>query len=574
LQLDTRLQQPGPANQKIDGTMTLTGDWVVTVSDDADSGYTAACELRGAHVTGKGFGDVAPADVARLERRLGSRFWVSYQRDGAARQLHFPKELPDDVRNFLTLIVTQSQLVRPPQASDQWTATERDGAGTYLASYHQGTAHELVKQKLRYLSVDGAVAAQGAGLHTSVNVNIEGAETTFTLDGDQLGGLTSQERMHIDASLGGLALGVEIHLALTNARRGREDALIGSLERARPDVESGPVITQRASDEELAARKDARLLKDATLPALLKTVEENKDDGKAEWRTRDTLAAWFRRRPADIAAGLAFVDRASDGARARIVLEALGAAGTAPAQAALCGIASDAHKPAERRVDALTALVGTASASPATVSALIELMAATDANVSRQALYVAGGVAHQSLVSDPAGAQRIETELLSRLSRAKDGHARADVLASLGNLGTKTIVPAIEHALQDPDVQVRVQAARALRKIEGPAADKLVVATMTGDGEARVRQAAIAAAGERAIGPFVESLAQLVTGDPVDFVRTTAIETAAHHVNESPVLRDALAEAAAHDHSPGVQRLARKALGTQLAQAEKPAATP
>ena len=141
--LETKLQQAGAAASSRDGTTTLIGEWVVTVSGGSDAGYDLACELRHAHVAGRGFGNVEAADIERLERKLSGRFWVSYQADGAATELHFPREMTDDVRNFLELLVTEAQLVRPVRPVSQWTATERDGAGSYFAAYQQLGAQEI-----------------------------------------------------------------------------------------------------------------------------------------------------------------------------------------------------------------------------------------------------------------------------------------------------------------------------------------------------------------------------------------------------------------------------------------------
>src|SRR4051812_19356398 len=150
--LQARMQQPnGPVGAN-DSQTTVKGDLVATVSGVSEAGVEMAYELRHPQFDGVGFGDVSAADRALVEQKLTPRFWVTHQPDGAARALHFPREMAPDVRNLLALIVTEMQLVRPAQPAPQWTATERDGAGTYLVAYIQPGPREITKRKLRYLS--------------------------------------------------------------------------------------------------------------------------------------------------------------------------------------------------------------------------------------------------------------------------------------------------------------------------------------------------------------------------------------------------------------------------------------
>src|SRR5580658_940664 len=53
ISLESRLQQAGASTAAHDGgTVVLTGDWVVTVSDYSPAGYDVACELQHARVAG------------------------------------------------------------------------------------------------------------------------------------------------------------------------------------------------------------------------------------------------------------------------------------------------------------------------------------------------------------------------------------------------------------------------------------------------------------------------------------------------------------------------------------------
>ena len=557
--LETTLHPQGKVGAGRGGATTLTGEWVVTVSGASAGGTDVACELRHPHVAGTGFGDVDPADVARLEQNLAARFWVSYQVDGAATALHFPRALGDDVRNFLELLVTESQLVRPARPDPQWTATERDGAGGYLAAYRQPGPTEIVKRKIRYLALDGA----GAPRASAVNVRIDGAETHYALDAQGVvRDLAGREALRIDAQMGAPGLDVAIKLHLANGRVGEARDLVGSLERAASGLETGPIVTQRASADELLARRDARLMRDADFARLLEAVERKQADAT----TPLALEAFLRRRPGDVGRAVAFVRRAGADA-AEVVLRALGAAGTAATQDALGGLAADGGAPFRLRLDALGAFIETKQPTAATVSLLIQMMDSPELELRRQALYVAGAVGGDGHDASPGASAELQAALLDRWGKTS-GDARLDLLVALGNLGTSAVVPALEKALSDPSAAIRAGAARALRKVKDPSADRLIAAAMTGDRDPGVRAAAVLAASFRPFGPLAEPLAHAVRADPVEYVRSDAIEAVASHVDDSPLIGQALLGAATSDPSPGIRRLARKTLGRRLASAE------
>jgi len=548
--LETRISQPGAADDRAT-TITLRGDWVSTVSGESASGYDVAYELEGAHAEGTGLGDVRAADVAQLEHHLAERFWVTYQPDGAATRVHFPKDMTDDVRNFLELVATQVQLVRPAAAQRQWTATERDAAGTYFAAYDDLGAGAILKRKMRYVTLDGTA---GPG-DSTVAVRVDASEVRFSVDAAGLvDTVAGSEATHVDAKLGALGLNVDIRIRLDHPRSTRAPDLIGSFEGAKPGLDSGPIATQRASDEEMQARHDARLLYGVTITDVLDTVHS----GHADDKTRERLEAFMRQHPGDIPRALTFV-RAADHDQAATVLQALGAGGTPPAQDAICTVASDDRAPTPLRTEALAALVRTKQPTASTVATLLRLMDAPDPALRRQALYMTGTAGNASATRDPQTTARIETDLLARWDRCS-AQTCVDVLAALGNLATPAIVPAVEHALADGNPSVRAAAVSALRRVKVPSADPFIAAAMTGDKDPSVRAAAVFAATFRPVGPLLEALSHAIETDAADYVRSAAIEAVAGHIDESPLVEKALASAAAKDPVAGVRRLASQAL--------------
>jgi HEAT repeat protein len=549
--LETHIRQAGPGHDK-DTVITLTGDWVATVSAESPAGTDVAYELHDAHAAGSGFGDVGSDDVAKLERNLGQRFWVTYQPDGAATRVHFPREMPDDVRNFLELVATQSQFVRPLVATPQWTATERDAAGAYFATYDTEAPGHLLKRKLRYLAVDGA----STGRDSAIGVRVDESEMHFSLDTQgRVDSCVGREATYVDAKLGALGLDIEIALRMDHPRDGRDATLAGSLERAEAGLESGPIVTQRASDAEMVARRDARLVRGLTLAQALDVVRAGHPDDAS----RSRLEALLRVRPDDIPPALVFA-RGADRQAAVVLLQALGAAGTPAAQQALCAVAQDEGVPLAIRTESVGALVRTRRPTPATIDALLDLTGAKAPELRQLALYMTGTAGAHSVQSDPPAAARIEGELLRRFESC---HAEGcvDVLAALGNLGTPGIVPSVERALGAADAAERAAAVRALRGVGAPDADRLISKTMTEDTQPSVRAAAVFAATFRSLQALFPALARAIEQDPSEDVRSAAIEAVAGHVDESAQVDRALAAAASKDRSAGIRRLASRTLG-------------
>jgi hypothetical protein len=554
--MDVGLEKPSrdPSGGGAPLRTTLSGDWVATIVGATATDYDVAYELQHARVTGDGVAGASEADRASFERRLGHRFWVTYQPDGAATRAHFPRDMADDVRNLLQLVVTEMQLTRPAQAAPQWTSTERDGAGTYFAAYSQPSAGEILKKKLRYVAVDGASAGGAPGLM----VHIERSEVRFGLDGlGRVETVNVHDASRVDSKMAGMNVRVDVSVRLDNTRSSRAPDLVGSLERARTEVESQPIVTQQPTEEEAQARRDARLIEGTTIDELLAAVR----DGRTDERTPNQLAADLRRRVADIAPAVAFARSGVGDDASRTVLWAIGTAGTPPAQRALCALARDAAAPAPLRIAAMTGLVLVKRPTAETIADAIALMdVGGEGDLGRQALLTAGSVAHNSATGQVEQAPRLERALLDRYARCGEQACLA-VLAALGNLGTPSVIPIVEQALQRPAASERAAAIDALRLVEAASADSLIAATMANDQSAEVRLAAASTARFRRVAPLLEALAHAAESDPSESVRIEAINVLSLHLDDAPLAEQALALAAAKDPKSDIRRLARKALG-------------
>lgn len=550
LAFEARIEESGHAAPV---QVRLAGDWVATISAVRGDEYDVAYEVEGARVGGAGSESASPEDVRALQRRLARRFWVTYRNDGTALRIHFSRDSDPSDRNLVQMIVTETQLVRSANDSPHWTALERDGAGLYLASYQRVGRDQISKRKLRYIEIDGSTGGAAPG---AMQVAIDDSERRYTLDSD--GEITTFEggdtlRVGMPSGSGGM-LGIRATTHLDNPRTSLAPDIAGSLERASNEVVATPLRTHQVDPEVAAELRDRQLLEGRTTESLL--AASTTDDPLLSSR----LEALFRRRPESITLAVARV-RASNGMR--LVTNALGAANTAPAVAALDGLARDHGAPAPMRVDALSGMALCQRPTPEAMRAPLALLDDQEATVRNAARLVAGALARAGRSAHPDEATEIDRTLLSKYASATSIDARVELLSAIGNSAGPTTQPVLEGALRDADATVRATAARSLRLFEGADVDRLLAAKITDDADARVRSAAIFAATFRTIDAFVEALVRAARSDVAESVRADAVSLLRRHQDASPDVPTTLAWVAEHDPRPGVRRIALEALARE-----------
>lgn len=545
LLFDLGIAQPG-SSAPLD--VQVTGDWVATITDARPDDYDVAYELHGARIEGAGV-HAAPAEVDAMRQRLeGLPFWITYRRDGAATGAHFPKDMSPDDRNLLEMVATQAQLVRTTPAADQWTATERDAAGLYLAAYQREGDH-LTKHKLKYVAADGA-----GGTATGIDVEIDESRQDFGLDA--AGGvatLEGRERFRVGMPMGqGGWLTVHAEVHLSDVRTGTAPELVGALGRTAAQLDDVPIRTQKTDPEVARAQRDRRLLAGATAAGLLDRAAAGGSDAELSSR----LGALFREQPDAVDLAVARVHQQE----LKIVTNALATSGTDRASSALGTLAHDGSLPASTRVDALTAFALVSHPSAGALAIPGSLVDDNEGDVRRSARLICGALARAGRADHAAEAEALDQALLSRYAAARDVPTSVNLLAALGNSVGPRVLPVLYEATGASSSEVRAAAVRALRLVPGDQADQLLVTRMSGDPDAAVRSAAIFAASFRSIDPFVDPLRNVATSDPAEQVRAEAVSLLRHAHEGSPKVVQTLAWVADHDPKPGNRRVAREAI--------------
>lgn len=532
----------------------MAGEWTSTISAVHAGKYDAQLQLAGVHCIPDVAQKASASALADLEKRLSRPFWATYRSDGGLVEMHFYRDTTPADRNLLQMIASELQLVRPPVPRTSWTAQERDGAGEYSALYLMAQPGHILKRKLKYTYTDGVAGAPTDAVH----VSIDQSEISFSLASDQtVAKVDGTNRVRMDLSSNQaerLDAVTEFHLG--KLRTTRVPELIGSLDRARPQVSSSAIVTQQPDAARVRAEADDRLLAGYTTDALLAAAFTKEGSVAA---SPDRLTALFRRRPEAASAAASLI--VSKG-RQRVLTNALGAAGTLLATNALAGIARDKLLPEELRVDAVVAFVQMQHPTLEAMRIPPDLIDDPNLAVRSAARLMSGALARAGRREHEAEADAIDASLIALYRGAADTREKSELLGALGNSVGPAVVPIIEGALDVADVSVRAAAARALRLAPGIKTDSLLAAAITSDHDAAVRSDAIFAARFRhpLPAPLADALLQAASKDTVEYVRSDALAVLRLNPTASVKIPETLERIAKLDTDRGIRRQAREAI--------------
>lgn len=550
LDFSTRLEQRSASAVEIH----LAGGWISTVTAVREGQYDAQLRLSNVHFTGDAAKSASVASLANLEARLSRPFWATYRDDGELAAVHFFSDTVPSDRNLLQMIATELELVRPGTARDSWTAQERDGAGEYSALYLEPQSDRILKRKLKYTYTDGMAGARANAVH----VSIDQSEITFLLSaGQQVQAVDGIDRVTMNLSPDKsqqLTAATEFHLS--NPHTGRAPELVGSLDRALPGVLNSAIVTQTPDAAVVRAEADERLLKGYTTETLLAAAFANNANREA---SPDRLTALFRSRPEAASAAVELLVK--DGAK-RTVTNALGAAGSLSAVAALSELAHNSNLEEKLRVDAIVAFVEMQHPIVEAMRVLEDLMNDPDENIQAPACMMSGALSRAGRPGHAAEADAIDASLIALFRSAQDTREKAELLGALGNSAGPSTLPIIEEALHDSTPAIRAAAARALRLIPGSEVDRLLAAVITSDPDGAVRADAIFATRFRhsLSAPLADALMQVASTDAAKFLRSNAIAVLRQNLTASPRIQETLKRIAEFDADATIRRQAAEAL--------------
>ena len=533
----------------------ILADWTSTVAASRDGEYDARLQLAHIQFAGDTVKGAPESSIADLRSRLSRPFWATYRSEGGLLSMHFLREETLSDRNLLQMIATELQLVRPASTRNSWTALERDGAGEYSALYLTPAPGRILKRKLKYLYTDGVAGVPA----DAVRVSVESSDITFSLTPDgMVQSIDGMNRVRMDLAQNQsekLAAVTEFHAS--NLRTGKAPEVVGSLdlEREFPNVIDSPIVTQRLDAGAMRADADERLLKSYTTDAILSTAFAK----GAKTVPLDRLTALFRRRPEAAPAAVKML--LQNGPR-RSVTNALGAAASPSAVAALNGMAHDPALAEMQRVDAIVAFVQMQHPTAKAMRVPVDLMNDPNATIRSAARMMSGALSHAGRAENRAEADAIDATLVDLFRNASNSSEKAELLGALGNSAGASVVPVVEEALHASTAAIRSAAARALRLAPGPDVDGILATAISSDPDSAVRADATFATRFRhpISASLVGALLSAASTDHARFVRSDAIAVVRENPNASPETLQTLKQIAENDPDAGVRRQAGDAL--------------
>ncbi len=541
-----------------------------TRSSGATTSFVAG--LRDVHV--RVLGDARPSSPPGLEAELEGP-WGFDVVGGRAESLRVRGGANPFALAILSTLAAAFQHPTGPSEDGLWQADETDGMGHYQARYARGAEPgAFVKTKVGYEKVSLKMATRGplSAMEWTPAVIASRGELRFR--GDDLLAL----RWHDEIELGmtpSLRLHSTTDLAITLRERvsGAGAPDWQSLWASTSVVALGAPIRSDQPARALDASRASRV----TFAEALAALETQSTPGpgrsvspmavqapdvataREQLGSFGTIVAVLRSRPEDVPLAVAAIGR---GSPARpVLLDALGAAATPAAQAALSRLMLDRGAPEEVRRHAAFALIRTPRPTAASLDALVDALG--DPLARTYAVYGLGTYARRFREAGEAAlASRAAARLVEELPVATRSLDRVDVLRGIANSGDARAFAAVRPLLDERDESVRTAAISAVRLMPNPEVDGILAKHLTGDESMGVRVEALDAASVRApTDALVEAVGRVAIGAPDSRSRMMAVRVLASWMPSRPDVRSVLQRAARGDPRDPMREAARAALG-------------
>ena len=513
------------------------------------------------------------AEFDRLSTHLKEPYFFELK-GGLVTSANVPKDLHPLATAVFRSLSASLQFAALNGAPRVFTTREFDTTGRYESEYAP-SADPLLwhKRKLRYLGIllgenesqqAKEIAPKIVESEAEIRLSTEGRPVRITMR-DELELASAQAPLHSKTLVSLLAESTAPSTRqLAELRALRDQAVTlaanapyqsASDRRSLDDAKVDGMTFEKVlgSFEQFAARKKSN----PTSADLDAKRAEFKKQADEEARLFVALGALFRSQPNTLQKASTKIKAKSPASDA--LIDALGSAGTEPAQDMLIALVQDRKNAELLRSRALLSLSRTENPTPASVQCLLTL--AHDESLGTEALY---GVGNYTRAFAMAGKQRaaetLGAFLIRRLDAAKSEIRIIEALRALANSGFTPAFPKVSPYLKDQREQVRVDAVQALALMTAPEIDATLVERLSFDEAKKVRLAALEAMGGRAPSDaLVNGLRENVTADD-PHVRYRAVELLIRWLPKRPELRESVQRIAQNDSEDKIRELAKAAL--------------
>lgn len=480
-----------------DEEFLLRADLVLRVIRMEGEEAIVALRLSDCEVAHKRGGDPVTENARSLLEGLQIGWMARITAQGVVQSLEFPPDTDPLCRNRLRAVLSGIQIVLPERDANTWVAAESDLFGRFEAEYSSGpTDRDGVVEILRHRRCVEAHGSAGVPVGLAPELTTEG-ETRAAFDTRE--GIVRELRGRETIVISGPELplrarcSVERHIVLVAAGVAASAAPEGSEGWVRGDGLAAervePVAVTPASGAD--AQGEAGRSFDAAFGDALRLSKA------ADWE-QAAIPMWmefsemFRRDPSSVARAVEVLSSKTplDPRTCGLLIDALGKAGTAEAQAALFLVLRRAELAPEVRALALYAAVSVESPTEESLQGILDL--ADDSGPLAECVLTGMGIAASKGLE--RGDLTTADAILSRIERALDASTdasqRRGAILGLGNAGSASSLPTLLREAESADETLREAAAFALRKMPRAAAVPRLERLLTLDPSEEVRRAA------------------------------------------------------------------------------------
>ncbi len=490
---------------------------------------------------------------------------------GRLGDVTLPKNVAPLVAGVFRSVSSAFQVARPAEGAATWTASELDTTGEYSAEYKRASGpRRFEKQKRRYLALllpkgqpkpavdalpevvtsrgEVQTAADGRVIAVKLDdeLTLNRAQTpirtrmTLSLQAGDVGRANMSDAELLALRSGGMRLAADQPMPSGVSPAVIDDAKINGLP-------FGEIVARLEKAAKLAPKASAQSKDD---PEQVAQREEHA-------RMFIALGATFRRQPETVSRAVAKI-RENSAAKYDFI-DALGAANSSGANAALIALAESGTSDVKVRTSALISLSRLENPTTETAAALEKLL--DDEAVGTQALYGLGSYCRRFRErGEVERSTALGRAIVARLLSAKTELRTVEALRAVGNSGFVGALDAVRPRLTDPRVLVRAEAVRSLRLMDAPEIEGILIHRLVDDSVKAVRLATLDAIQSRTPTPALVQALRNSISTPDPHVRYRLVELMSRWLDRQPELRSSLELVAKNEQEEKIRELAKAAL--------------
>ncbi len=556
---------------------SVKGELAMTILEKRGDSYLVVYRMQNLLVTliANQYNDTQQAEAVRsdLEREVFAL--VSPQ--GKIHSVLLDPSTGELAQSYTRAILALTQFVFPMEKiteGAEWEVQEEDTSGRYLATYRiceketdipKASLKSFCKKKIRY--IEETQRSKTGPIELPKKIIPEGefvALFDFASGGlSSLKGSESQTILIQDKEVGQVTNTFHIALLRKEIMKSSEGVSLKSLFSTREKATRAVPLYVKPSPEKAEASIHERELGEATLESLLvelKKAESSSDPNFNATALYLKFKSLIYLHPESCKTLGKVLSRAGAKSLTMSLLpKALSTIGHPEAQAALVKAIRAHSKDKNALFTLLNPLATVSEPTEEAEEALRELaFKSGDPEIEAMAQLALGAQARRIGLFAPERARKIIDRFIDELKRPSSPEMTKQLLLALGNAGSSRALPEISKLATNPSPDLRATALRALRFIDSPQAETMLLEALRSDNDISVRVAAADALGYREITEAsFKAQKQIFLKDSNVSVRLKVLENLWKAEQAFPEVRRLVKKAASEDPSEDIRKAAR-----------------